>query len=94
MPQDVKKGVWLNLPKRKCDNCGTLYKPKRPLLEGQRGFCCDAHRKEYHQHGGAYTKLKPFIEKEIARRVREELRDLRERVESLEAGAVPKRYHA
>jgi hypothetical protein len=60
--------AWANLPRRKCDDCGTEYKPKRPLLKDQRGFCSDNCRKSYHKHGGAYRKLKGEMEKMIQRR--------------------------
>jgi hypothetical protein len=75
---------WANLPRRKCDDCGASYKPARPLLEGQRGFCCDNCRKSYHKHGGAYRKLKiemkKMVEKQFAREfahVNAELKELR-----------------
>ena len=74
--------AWANLPRRKCDDCGKNYKPKRPLLEGERGFCCDNCRKSYHKHGGAYRKLKVEMQKllnremqEIEKRLREIVRD-------------------
>lgn len=54
---------WANLPRRHCDECGKKYKPVRPLREGERGFCCDNHRKSYHKHGGAYRKLKEVMER-------------------------------
>lgn len=65
------KSEWANLPKRKCDNCGTLYKPKRPLWQGERGFCKDNCRKEYHKHGGAFGPLKRALDKEIKKRIKE-----------------------
>jgi hypothetical protein len=65
------KTEWQNLPKRKCDNCGATYRPKRPLLPGERGFHADNCRKEYHKHGGSYGKLKPYIEREIKKRIKE-----------------------
>ena len=58
---------WKNLPRRKCDDCGKTYKPVRPLLEGQRGFCCANCRKSYHKHGGAYRKLKHELKKMVAK---------------------------
>ena len=71
------KGVnpkWENLPRRKCDNCGKSYKPKQPLREGMRGFCCGNCRKEYHKHGGAYAKLRPVVEKMVRQHIREAVR--------------------
>ena len=65
------RAEWQNLPRRKCDNCGRMYQPKRPVRPGERGFDSDNCRKEYHKHGGSYGKLKPFIEAEIKRRIRE-----------------------
>lgn len=70
-PVEIKrKGVspeWANLPRRKCDDCGKSYKPARPLLKDQRGFCCDNCRKSYHKHGGAYRKLKVEMKRMIER---------------------------
>ena len=66
----ARKGLkpeWAALPKRHCDNCGTKYKPVRPLAEGQRGFCQDNCRKEYHKHSGAYRKLRDEMKKMLAR---------------------------
>lgn len=59
------KPEWLNLPRRKCDNCGKSYKPKRPNSR----FHNDACKTSFHQHGGAYAKLLPKIQKEIARQM-------------------------
>jgi hypothetical protein len=58
-----------NLPRRKCDDCGKTYKPKRPLLPGTRGFCCANCRKSYHKHGGAYRKLKGEMHKMVERQL-------------------------
>jgi recombinational DNA repair protein (RecF pathway) len=82
---------WANLPKRHCDDCGKLYKPVKPLREGERGFCCANCRKSYHKHGGAYRKLKHEMEKlvakkmgELEKRVREIMRaELKSLVDSL-----------
>ncbi len=69
---------WAKLPKRRCDDCNAMYKPKKPLREGERGFCSPNCRKSYHKHGGAYRKLRSELEKMIDRRLRtviqEELR--------------------
>jgi hypothetical protein len=64
------KKDWSNLPRRKCDNCGATYKPKRPLLEGQRGFCKDNCRKEYHKNGGAYRKVREIMAKIVERELK------------------------
>lgn len=69
-----RKGVnpeWAKLPKRHCDDCGKLYKPYRPLLEGERGFCTDNCRKSYHKHGGAYRKLKVEMKRMVEREFKE-----------------------
>ncbi len=68
---------WDNLPRRKCDDCGKSYKPKQPLKKGQRGFCSDAHRKEYHKHGGAYRKLKGEVLKLVNQRMERIAQNLR-----------------
>lgn len=76
MTLPTSKGIspaWANLPRRKCDDCGKGYKPKRPLREKERGFCSANCRKSYHKHGGAYRKLKvevaKLVTREIARRI-------------------------
>jgi hypothetical protein len=87
--QITRKGVspeWANLPRRRCDDCGKTYKPARPLLEGQRGFCCDNCRKSYHKHGGAYRKLKVEMLKLLNHEMRAFEKRLREIVgEELES---------
>lgn len=68
------KGIaqkWANLPKRNCDNCGTRYQPKRPLMTGERGFCKANCRKEYHKHGGAFGPLRRALDKELKKRIKE-----------------------
>ena len=62
---------WANLPRRRCDDCGKTYKPVRPVVKGQRGFCTATCRKSYHKHGGAYRKLKHEMEKMVTRRMAE-----------------------
>ena len=76
---------WQNLPRRKCDNCGRMYQPKRPIRGRERGFDSDNCRKEYHKHGGSYSKLKPFIEAEIKKRIRELSPADATRIEAIEA---------
>lgn len=81
MPNEGHKGVspeWANLPRRKCDDCGTWYKPKRPLLKDTRGFCSDNCRKSYHKHGGAYRKLKGEMVKMVERHLEEDRTRLRQ----------------
>ena len=62
---------WSNLPRRKCDNCGKNYKPKRPVRSNERGFCADNCRKDYHRHSGAYRHLRDDLEKMVEKRLRE-----------------------
>lgn len=60
------------LPERRCDNCFTRYRPKQRLKKNDRhGFCCPNCKKQFHKFGGSYGKLKPFIETEIKKRIRE-----------------------
>lgn len=66
MPIGIKP-EWANLPRKRCKNCPVIFKPKRPEQE----FCSPNCRKEFDKHGGTFSKLKPVIEKEIARRVKE-----------------------
>ena len=78
------KPEWLNLPRRKCDNCGKSYKPTRPNSR----FCPKTAEKnctaQFHRHGGAYMKLKEemtkmaaaqyaMLEKRLREIVREEI---------------------
>lgn len=62
---------WSNLPRRKCDDCGKTYKPKRPKKDTEHGFCSDNCRKSFHKHGGAYRKLRgelrKLVEKEFGK---------------------------
>ena len=67
----MPKGRWGNLPKRKCDNCGSTYQPKQPIREGERGFCKPNCRKEYHKHGGAFGPLRRALDKELRKRMKE-----------------------
>jgi hypothetical protein len=69
---------WANLPKRKCDDCGRSYKPFRPRLEGELGFCSANCRKSYHKHGGAYRKLKAEAKKMLEAEVRKMEKRFRE----------------
>jgi hypothetical protein len=79
--QTGRKGFnpeWANLPKRRCDNCGTLYKQVRPRREGEHGFCEDNCRKSFHKHQGAYSKLKGDMQKMLAKELDAIHRHLRE----------------
>ncbi len=84
--QPDKRGIkpeWEGLPRRRCDNCGKRYKPKRPLGANQKyGFCKLECKKQFHAHGSAFIQVRGHITKEIARqfeeletRVREIVRD-------------------
>jgi hypothetical protein len=71
---------WAKLPKRKCDDCGKLFKPVRPSRPGECYFCSANCRKSYHKHGGAYRKLKVEMQKLIAKEfggIHAELKQLR-----------------
>ena len=60
------------LPERRCDNCFKRYRPKQRLKKNDKhGFCNPNCKKEFHKHGGSYGKLKPFIEAEIKKRIKE-----------------------
>lgn len=72
------KGIspaWANLGRRYCDDCGKRYKLKRPLLEGQRGFCSNSCRYAYHHHGGSYRKLKVEVQKMVTKEILQFHRD-------------------
>jgi hypothetical protein len=60
--QGVKE-EWIWLKKRHCDNCGTLYKPKQPVIQGKRGFCKRECKDQFHKSGGSYKRLELAIEK-------------------------------
>ena len=66
MPKGLK-AEWANLPKRRCKNCPTIFKPKRPNQE----FCQPNCRKEFDKHGGTFSKLKPVIIAEVRKCVKE-----------------------
>ncbi len=73
---------WANLPKRKCDNCGTSYRPKRPLRAPREkfGFCKPECNKQFYKYGAAFIQLRHAIEKEVAARtgqLQAEVRELR-----------------
>lgn len=85
MTHSPRKGVspnWSNLPKRKCDNCGTIYRPTRPLRADQKyGFCNRDCNKQFYKHGAAFIQIKQAMEKEIAKRllpIQSEVRELRQ----------------
>ena len=67
----MPRGVMTDLPRRRCDNCAALYKLKQRLPEGQHGFCSANCRKEFHKHGGSFSKLKPVVVAEVKKRIKE-----------------------
>ena len=58
---------WQNLPPKLCRNCGKRFKPIKPDQVHRSPNC----RKEYDKHGGAFSKLRVHMLKEIKKRVRE-----------------------
>ncbi|HEX8810325.1 MAG TPA: hypothetical protein VF760_15160 [Xanthobacteraceae bacterium] len=69
-PRAINTGVspnWSNLPRRKCDNCGTSYRPKRPMRPGfdKYGFCRDECKKQFHKYGSAYIQIRPLVERHV-----------------------------
>lgn len=58
---------WAALPMRLCRNCGKRFKPNKP----DQVHCCANCRKEFDKHGGAFSKLRIHMVKEIKKRVRE-----------------------
>ena len=75
------KAEWSLLRRRPCEGCGDLYKPVRP----DQRFCSTKCRLDFHHHGGAYVKLKPLVEKLVAKRTAELARELKDRIAKLEA---------
>ena len=75
---------WANLPRRRCDDCGKTYKPVRPVVEGQRGFCTATCRKSYHKHGGAYRKLKGLMEHMVTRRLLEIEKTVQQTIDAID----------
>jgi hypothetical protein len=67
---------WAKLPRRRCDDCGKMYKQVRPRREGEMGFCSDNCRKSYHKHGGAYRKLKVEMKRMVEKGIHEMRTDL------------------
>ena len=61
------RAEWAMLPARRCRNCPKIFKPKKP----DQVHCCANCRKEYDKHGGAFSKLRVHMLKEIKKRVRE-----------------------
>jgi len=79
---------WAKLPKRHCDNCGTLYKQVRPRREGEHGFCKDNCRKSFHKHQGAYSKLKGEMEKMIKKGINDLRKEMFEIARTEVVGAL------
>ena len=48
-----RKEEWLNLPRRRCDNCGASYKPNHP----KQRFCKDLCRWQFSRNGSAILQL-------------------------------------
>ena len=73
---------WESLPAKRCPNCAKIFKPATPWQKFCRhqGNTC---RQQYHQHGGAYHKLRPKIEKLVTEAVRREMRPFVERLAEL-----------
>ena len=74
---------WAKLPKRRCDDCGKMYKQVRPRREGEMGFCSDNCRKSYHKHGGAYRKLKVEMKRMVEKRLDELAEQMRKLMEPM-----------
>lgn len=64
-----RKKEWLNLPRRKCDNCGTSYKPSRPTQR----FCKAVCRFQYSRNGSAILQLKEKIAPEVRKQIQLEV---------------------
>jgi hypothetical protein len=63
-PAQQHRGIkedWLNLPRRRCDNCGGSYKPKHP----KQRFCKDQCRFQFSRNGSAILQLKERIAPEV-----------------------------
>lgn len=64
-----KKEEWLNLPRRKCDNCGTSYKPIQPTQR----FCNKVCRFQFSRNGSAILQLKERIAPEVRKQMQLEV---------------------
>ena len=67
-PTEQHRGIkeeWLNLPRRKCDNCGKSYKPKHP----KQRFCKDQCRFQCLRNGSAILQLKERIAPEVRKQI-------------------------
>jgi len=78
--------AWANLPRRRCDNCGVYYKPKRPLTKTQKfGFCKPACKDQFHEHGSAFIQVRDHITKEVAKQLKQRIGQLQAEVKELRA---------
>lgn len=67
-PSEQHRGIkeeWLNLPRRKCHNCGSDYKPKHP----KQRFCSDKCRFQFSRNGSAILQLKERIAPEVRKQI-------------------------
>lgn len=64
-----RKEEWLNLPRRKCDNCGTSYKPSQPTQRFHDAQC----RFQYSRNGSAILQLKEKIAPEVRKQIQLEV---------------------
>jgi len=60
------KEEWLNLPRRRCDNCGASYKPNHP----KQRFCKDLCRWQFSRNGSAILQLQEKIAPEVRKLIR------------------------
>jgi rubredoxin len=64
-----RKEEWLNLPRRKCDNCGVSYKPTQPTQRFHNKTC----RFQFSRNGSAILQLKERIAPEVRKQVQLEV---------------------
>jgi len=64
-----RKEEWLNLPRRKCDNCGASYKPSQPTQR----FCKAICRFQFARNGSAILQLKERIAPEVRKQIQLEI---------------------
>jgi len=83
------KPEWDDLPARRCDNCGRVFKPKQPHQRFDKPTC----RFEAKNYGAGYARLKMRMEKNL-RSIKAELETNMEARFAKQLEAALKRLHS
>lgn len=76
----ARKRPAVQVPKRKCDNCGTLYTPN-PKRKQHR-FCKPECRKSFHRNGTAFPALEEKLRKIVAEQIDHKREELSKMIEA------------